>query len=502
MADPDMTDLAPPPGRTTDAPNVAPRKDRLYVAGGRGVDLVADSITLDWEITEETQAYGDATWDRVRRDYGVAASLKVLLAGVFAKPLVVLPNHTIRPDMSDDERPDEATLAMSADVARMVAWALEAMDRPIKDWGIEAVDDATAYGTKLAEKEYMTEPHGPYAGFVRYKSLDFKPRENWRFTIDRYGRADGVKVKTPDGTYQRLPLSKFAILTHGSRNGDPRGQSAYIPTWKPWSLRSQLWADYYRFLRRKADPALVIVDPPDADMPTSASDTGLEDEDAAIAMAVAKASCRMREDSRSSESLSPEARAKHEAAMAFQNGSYLWLGHGGSAFYLQSEGADEAFLNAFRVTLEAIVLTLLLNVTTTLDSQHNSRAASRTGQDVLGTYLLLVREWFCEFLAWWVGYDLVLWNYGPEVASQHTPKFSLGKVEPREVIALLDAMGRVDWRPAPGHLPIMDSWLDMPPRSESDIDAEREKRDTPPPAPPSGPNPNPAPPSDPDDAED
>ena len=67
------------------------------------------------------------------------------------------------------------------------------------------------------------------------------------------------------------------------------------------------------------------------------------------------------------------------------NGWYLILPNGAKAYRLPVTGSSEVFLEAFRFTLESIVQVLLLTTTATLDTRHNSRAQSRTGQDVLGT---------------------------------------------------------------------------------------------------------------------
>lgn len=460
-----MPNTAPLPAvnGTPDAPGRRAEKTREYSAGGASPGPYAPEAALDWLITEETSAFGDATWDRMRRDPGISAALKTLLAGVLARPLTVLPAR--EPEPHEDRATRDANAAdyeLSSRVAGFVTWAMENLDRPIKPWLWEALEGGLVTGDKLAEKVFAVEPAttgGEWAGYLRYDRLPFKPRTNWRYRLDGTGRVDAIKTLSVDGDWIVLPRAKFAVLTLGDRDGDPRGESALLPCWKPWSLRVQLWPDWFRFTKRHAEPPLVVTMPPDDSLPEAGAggDFG-ESADRITATATAAA----------------YADEVDAAISRFRNGSWLRLPYGADAKFLALEGSADVFLAAFRFTLEQIVQALLLTTTATLDTQHNSRAQSRTGQDVLGTFLMSARSWLQDFLEWQVFYDLVKYNFGAAVAARHTPRASLGAVEPRDAVELMKALSVLGYSLTEGQKPAADAMIGMPIRGPEDVEAATE----------------------------
>jgi hypothetical protein len=407
-------------------------KDQEVVAAGAGRYGMGSAADLLTQLADDAlESYGDRLYEEMRREPAVGGSIGVLKFGILSGEASVLPNPAPKPGEREDDSDRRADLDRGKRNADFCRWALDQLERPIGLWLDEMLDCLLLCG-KAAEKVFAVEDRGPYKGYLRFDRLPVKPRDSWALWVNKAKRVLGVQVVPIEGVAAVvLPREKFAIMTWGERDSDPRGNSLARAAYKPWEIRVRLWPEFYRYLQQFSRPIPVGKLPADL--------------------------------------IGSDAEEKYLAVLEkVRNGATLLWPSDGDVSYLSPPGSGEVFERGFDLTKREIVQAILLSTRMTLEARFGSKADSSTSEDLYKLILRLLRYWAERFVEWELFYPLCYYNFGPEDARFFCPTYSLGDVSGKDVATLAQAFAAMGYKAAKSHLPVMDSQLGLPPRDADD----------------------------------
>src|SRR6185369_7246272 len=235
-----------------------------YLAGG----YLGDSDTLMVLSNNKDYLYGELTDEVIAhmlRDPEIWKCYTVVRNGVLGdgvtfSPALNQPTAIEKPLDGEVEPPDRTKERLARDqqiekynqakkYSDFAARAFDNLDVPLRD----VLDDmlgALPYGNRVAEKVFVPKFDKEFNDNLLYfKSLKVKPRKSTIFVVDKFWNLLGlkayVKVKDEKGneTFKEkiIKKEKFAILTFGSNNNDPRGTSFLTSVYTSWQLKMQLW---------------------------------------------------------------------------------------------------------------------------------------------------------------------------------------------------------------------------------------------------------------------
>ena len=419
---------------------------REYVAGT--TDFYAFSVPRILDITADrlTKWHGHRVYEAMMTDADVSSAICTLKNDVLSEGLLLAP--AVSPEFDKEPSPDDR---LSEEVCKFCERALKRLMRSPLAISYEWLDYLWR-GVKLAEKVMEIPETGEDAGKLTLKAIKFKPSETWQFVVDANMNVLGIVTRDIQGTYTYLDRRHFAVGNWDQRDEDPRGRSILQAAWHPWNLKLQTWPIYWKGISQFGTPSIVgetAEDEPDR-IPVD------ENGDEVVG----------------ADPVSPQAYMLSQLTR-FQAGTAIAVANGAKVYPIESKQTGEAPKMFLELMKREITQAILLQVRATMEAQHGSRADSESAQDIKGSAVRYIRA----HLAWlWhneVLKDLVLKNYGPDVAERHTPTVSLGGTEHHDFAGAAKAVATlygVNFL-APSQLRHYDALLGAPPRTADEIAA-------------------------------
>lgn len=257
--------------------------------------------------------------------------------------------------------------------------------------------------------------------------------------VNRFGSEDPVS-----STFELtmvIPRSKFVFLTWTPRCNDPRGDSGLMSAYAPWWVKQQTLLKMMQWIDKFAKPALV----------------GKVGENA-------QAQCITNEDG--TETIIEPTETLLATLQQFEGGTALALPFGYELDLLKGMEGGEIFLKILDAMDRRITRAMTLQHLATSDGGHASLSSSGSHQDILGMYVIAMRQRVGDALQRDLFRPLIEWNFGREW-TYLTPKVLIGDgdgfpISPMEASQLMSS-GYL----ASEQLPDIDRLLGVPPRSEA-----------------------------------
>lgn len=442
-----------------------------YVASGDWAYSHSASFlrSLPFYIDDISLEFGDDIYERMSLDPQIASDLHTLKLSILAQGM------TLQTSVSDKAAPGYRKASQIRDFCQSV---LDSLDTPIIQVLYEMLD-AMAYGSKVAEMVYDFPASGELKNYLVVRSIKPKPRRTIAYVVDAFNNIRFLLGRVP-GVYSPMladsviisplmpnavPRSKVAILTWDKENGDPRGSSILRPAYNSWWLKQQNFPEYLRYLAMFAVPGLVGFTAENADEDTLRDADGNEQYDAD------GFPIRIR----------PE-QAMVAALVKFRNGTAMAFPHGSDVKPLEvKDGASpyEGFIEARNREISRVITGQTLS---SMEGQHQSRAAADTHADARGLRVAYGKELLENMVRQDILRPMVSLNFGAEDAAMYTPKPALSDTEPQDfkenatAIASLWNSGYV----SPSQLRGMDAKLGLPPRTDEEMESITEQKLNPP----------------------
>jgi hypothetical protein len=462
-----------PTGRPTVA-SVRAQADlqREYVTVGGWGFLHSFVRALSNYIDDVTRDFGIDQYERMMTDSQVSSVVKLLVMATLADGVQI----SAAVDQ-DDERWEQAER-----IAQFCERNFERLGRPLHQVLYEMVEGAFANGHKVAEQVYeMGTLDADWGPQLLLRDLKPKPNTSVAFVVDLYmnvigllyvrpgqavgllgGReleptspAEGDEESTKELEVPALiPREKFAVLTHLSKDGDPRGMSGLRCIYTPWWVKQQTWRELLAFLARFGSPSVV-----GNTSPTSEDEVVL---DPATGEAI--------------ERKTPEQVMSAQLEL-IRNGAVGAFPPESEVKVLEASGEGRPFFSTLDLADKQIAKGVLLQTLATEEGQHQARAAAQTHQDVLGLLIHFMKGMVLSMISGDILTPLVRYNYG-EAGLNLLPSVSLGEVEQQDFatyakgIASLASAGVLHESQYPG---IWDM-LHLPPADEEAMQADQEAR--------------------------
>jgi hypothetical protein len=449
---------------------------REYVAGSSHWLAYRGAIRALPHAVDDLEAeLGDDLYTRMLRDPRVRGDVGLLKAAILDDSITITPAVTPEGD-------EQAALA-AADAAAFVARCLYNLQIPIEDV-LRDMLDALAYGCKVAEQVYAN-GEGEDAGRLVLKALKPKPRKATAFVVDAFlnvlgllAAEGGRSVATsyvavgPDGTppANLLPRSKFAVLTHAPKDGDPRGSTELRAAYNWWWIKTQFLPELLKFGAQFGTPSLVGTTGEHA----SANDPEKSPEDELL-----------------------------EKLLLFQGGTALAVPAGTLVDTITAGlSGGETFFERMVDLCDKQISTGIIGATrATQEAENGSRADSETAKGLFDSIVSAGRWAVAAMLQRDVVAPLVAYN-NPQWA-QYPPVVSLGGVEAEDrtpawtAAAALERAGYLD----PSQYPELDGSLGLPVRTPEEVELRRTRKAAPPVPPVADPTQRPGPDPAPDEEE-
>lgn len=384
-------------------------------------------------IDDLTAELGDDVYERMLRDPVVSAALNVLTSSVLAESVTIIP--------AIDDR-DADGYQQSADLVPWCQAIIDNLDMAIDDVLFDMLN-ALALGNRVAEQVYHIDQSYSGKQEIVLRALKVKPRASTAFVVDEFLNTIGL-LGYIDGKQTIVNRDRFAVMSFRPKDYDPRGQSILRSAYNGYELKMRMWPEYLKYLVQFASPSLF------ATVPEGASDE--PDGNGGFVSAVDAMLSRL---------------------LAFQNGSAMAAPFGSTLKEITSQGEGKAFLEAFRLFDKQMVLGIIGQTRSILESEFGSRADSQTANDVLQTLIRQIKRSTARMLRRDVLRMLVRYNYGPE-CEVLTPYVTLGETEPQDWAARLGAAASAGYLLDPSQWPGIDELLNLPPRAPAEDQGEEE----------------------------
>ena len=329
--------------------------------------------------------------------------------------------------------------------------------------------DALAYGNRVAEKVFEEKFDPEFSENLLYlKRLNVKPRKSTIFVTDRFSNLIGLKafkkVKDEKGNEVLketiIKKAKFAILTFGSKDNDPRGTSFLTSVYGAWHLKQQLWPEYIRWLIYSAVPPIVGYTSGETDSRKVLRDSNGE----------------LVTDANGQPVFESDVGALLAALTKVRNASAIALPFGAKVETLNSSVSGDPFKGFRDVVNEEIEMALLLQTLATSDSRHNTRAASQTHISILEELVWKIKGIVVEMISRMVEHlmEINFENFDKSL----TPVASMGDTSRRDFAADVGSVSQLHISKFIGESQKVgiDRILGLPPRDAySDREYEREQ---------------------------
>ncbi len=425
-----------------------------YFIGDRALPQSIDDAEAD---------FGLAIFDRMYNDPVIGGHVDLLRIKVLENGMSITPAYVC--DDLSSASPGDVQRHNEADrVARYVRFMLTGLEDDqfsgLKDvlWDMLG---AIYKGHKLAEVTTELATTGEFSGYERIESIRAKPRENYAFVVDGYNRFRGVMAIVPGKgitirqglvfDINQLPNAispdKLFILSLGAQNGDPRGRSWLRPAYAPW----------YEKLIARSD-----------DLKNLAQHAG------------GKISIEMPENATSSDPAKTPEQEVLDNAVQWVNGGVFVAKYGTKLTVHYPNGTAAPFDTFMNRRDREIVLAIIKNIRSTMDTQHGSRADSSTGENMLDSVVNFLREKLCEAFAR-VLKRIVVRNLG-EAAAELMPEIGMSSAAQPDIATEVRAFSSAGYELDESQFSGVDNRLGMKPRAEgwAERRAERKQKPLPP----------------------
>lgn len=410
---------------------------------------------------------GKAYQDMLDTDPVIASSIRVLKRTVLNKGIEVKPaiERPADPDAEDDSGFTEADYKYADEIAAFVREDIDNLGTPIEEV-VDEMLDCLVFGHRVGELLYELRD-----GKLRLVDIKARPRENYAFVVDSHMRLLAVIVRRDARTLGTvgtqpvdmnspdvMPVEKFLIFTWEPKNGDPRGTSVLRPCRNLWVIKQNIWPAYIKYLSIYGTPSLIAVLPEQ-----------VQEADVTDASEFDKADVDYDDDGAK---VSPAA-SLLQNLLKFQNGSALVVEHGTEVTPLEVKTNGDAFEKAVKMLDRQMVQAILGSTRATMESEHGSRADSKTSHEILEVCADSVRS-FVERRLEQLARNMVKNNF-PD-AERLVPRLVLSSSNKNnlrdngEVIAKLESAGYFH----DSQKPELDTFLGVPVRDVAAIKEEKE----------------------------
>jgi hypothetical protein len=336
----------------------------------------------------------------------------------------------------------------------------------------ETLDDmlsALPFGNRVAEKVFVTKQDREFGKPLLYfDRLNVKPRKATIFVVDKYWNHVGFKVyikeKDKDGKEilkeKVLRKEKFATLTWGMVNQDPRGESFLQPVYTAYQLKQSLWPEYLRWMIYSAVPPIVGTA---SDLPDSRK-------------VLRDANNELITDAQGNPVYESDVGALLNALKQVRNSSAIAIPAGAKVETLNSSVSGDPFKGFRDVLNQEMEMALIKQTLATSDSRNNTRAASQTHISILDDLIWRVKGLVRDMITGMVKH-LMLINF-PNFDESLTPIVSMGDTARREFAGDVGAISQLHISGFLGESQKVgvDNLLGLPPRDVySDREFERQK---------------------------
>lgn len=427
---------------------------REYVSSNQIFDVDRGFLAIEDRFGGPLAWHGVAEYERMYHTPAVGSSFNALRAAVLSNGINLLP--AVKPQ---SERAKSGQIGGTDLEADMAAEICESNARTINAWETPAdlviwehMEDMFL-GHVLSEIVADDIVGGPDDGLLAIKAVKPKPRNSYRFRVDRAMNVLSIGALSFDDatgstSWQQFDADKFAWSTWDSHRGDPRGRSCFRMAHYHWRLLMDLWPEVWKGWRQFGVPMLWGNTAPGAKM---VDRVGKDGKPLAGAGVTAEFAMAMKLQS---------MRAGDAAAGPFDS----------SVKVIESTKDASVASGGIDILEGQIIRSILLQLRATTEAQHGSKADSQTGQDIMGTLVRFVRKGRERFLR-----QLLMrqntWNYGDDIARRLTPLVDLGGTEHMDfpansagVATLFQSSYFTD-----SQLPYVDTFLGMPQRQAGEM---------------------------------
>lgn len=426
----------------------------------------------------------DAVIAQMMRDPEIYKCVSVIKNGVLGDGVQFSPSINqptpIQPPQNGEPEPPERRkerllrdkeiekFNLSKKYADFMTRAFENMEIPLREVLTDMLD-ALPYGNRVAEKVFEKIDDEEFGQPLYYlKRLKVKPRTATVFVTDKFFNLIGfkvyIRVKDENGNevlkQKVVKKEKFAVLTFGSRNGDPRGTSFLESVYKAWSLKVQLWPEYLRWLIYSAIPPIV----------------GYTSDKTDSRKVLRDAEGNLVTDKDGNPVYESDVGALLHALKQVRNASAIALPFGAKVDTIHSSVSGDPFKGFRDVLNSEIEMGLIHQTLATSDSRFNTRAASQVHISILDELVWKIKGTVIDMLTEMVKHLLEI-NF-PNYDRSLVPIVSMGDSSRRDfrgdvgAISQLHISGYLGESQKPG----IDRILGLPPRDAySDREFERQQ---------------------------
>ena len=427
-------------------PTLAPREIQIddllreFVAGGDGMLLAGLKRSLGQWIDDVTKDFGSDLYERMMRDSDVSSALDILKLAVLSDGVKVQPSHT--PPSKAERNPDPAAVAdakRAQEIADFVTRQITNIENGTIDTVCKELLDGLALGYKAAEIVVDLATEGEDKGKYTLRALKTRKRKNMAFVVDQYNNVLGFlaiqpgKPATAIGAQQQMlmnpeqhpnfvPRWKFVVFTHDQKDEDPRGTSLLRAAYNSWFLKTQVFPEYYNYLRRFGSGSIIGKTPPNAEAFTAATDasgTRVVDADGRTVTRTAQ-------------------QVLLSSLMQFISGVALAVPHGTEVELIESDGDGKAFLDGLDYFGRQIHQAILRTARGTKEAKNASQSDTGTAQDIVGLVVAFIKGHLSAVLSRDLFRFLVKINFPPE-DMKYCPTASLMRAEQQDKAELLAA---------------------------------------------------------------
>jgi hypothetical protein len=467
-----ITDNGHGDGRVKRAPKAKAAQE--YVAGGTFPWTPEQLQALLEEKDDVELSFGFDIYDRMLLDphiWGMHCTVKV---AILRRGLSVTP--AVKQKVAGEQEPD---YDLAAEIAQFVKRQIQRLDRPFVTDVLWDMLDAIATGNRVAELVFedkepldqdafplLKKQIGDYP--LQLRAVKVKPRRTTAFVVDPYLNVVGLLVLMPGRPYallggmlltspeqleNLLPRSKFAVLTFGSKDADPRGRAGLRPLYSAWWFKRQVDPEFLAYVAQFARPGLI------GTLAENAQEEQEEDPETGELLFDAEGV---------PVTTGPDTRME-TALVNFRGGTYIVIPFGATVKPLEVQGEGAPFLNAYEYLDGQMSTAYLHQKLATSEAQFGTRAQSQTHQDILDTLTEFDRTKVEEFIEREIFLPLVRYNYG-EAAEHLVPKASLGDTGEADLAEQLQGLAAVGYTVDASQYPEIDARTGLPPRDPASIE--------------------------------
>lgn len=390
----------------------------------------------------ETSEFTDEIIEAMLLDPAVSSSVFYLADAVFAEPLMVRP--AFRGKNVDAKSPEFESARRVADFVERQLCSEEFNAQ------IEELAEAFIYGSCLAEIIWEVEDDGEDAGRITVERIKVKPRNAYKFVVDRFlnllGFADtrfGIGTQVPSEYI--IPRNKGMVVTVRPRYSDPRGTSVLKAGRVAWEAKLNAYPQLNRLLENQAQPPVVGKLPPNEAMKPARDQAG--------------------------NGITGAQKFALTLAAFFEPGKHtLVIPKEAEVEAIPIPSEAGAFEKAIDLHDRQITQAILLQTRATKEAQHGSKADSQTGYNVLDKLISRLKQSVCRSISRDIVKNLVGWNFG-ESAKPFIPRVSLGDSDRADWSTDAAAASSLGYKVHPTQFPVLDEMLGLPARDPEAVAA-------------------------------